>query len=163
MSAATILQHLEECARLLDADYNELEGEGPETLVHLLIGVRKASRELTAFGQRIERDVIANAGEKRFAVDGIGEVEIRPNPKRTNWDNAELTKVLVARALDERALNEGTGEYEPAHEAVARVLTACARPSWRVTPLRERGIQVDEFCTETLDAYSVQLPAGSTR
>ena len=70
--------------------------------------------------------------------------------------------VLVALALDERKLDEETGEYEPAWEAVARVLMECARPNWRVTPLRARGLSVDEFCHEEHDSYSVMLPPRKT-
>lgn len=129
-----------------------------DALVRLLCDVRDFRAALASAAKDVERDLLALADEKRWVVEGLGEVTVRKQTKRNEWDSEGLTRVLVARALDERVLDESSGEYEAAHEAVARVLSECARPSWRLTPLRARGIQVDEFCTERDDGWAVELP-----
>lgn len=126
--------------------------------VRALVAIRDLRYDLATTAGDIERVLIANNPARKFIVDGIGEVQIRKSMKRTDWDNDGLTRVLVAYALDERKVVESTGEYEPAWEAVARVLSECSRPNWRVTPLKARGLAVDEFCHEEPAAVSVQLP-----
>lgn len=127
-------------------------------LVRLLCDLRDLSAELRGFAQDVQKDLLAHADAKRFTVDGLGEVTIRRSTKRTEWDSESLTRRVVALALDERVLDEETGEFEAAHEAVARVLMECSRPSWRVTPLRARGIDDSEFCHVEDDGWGVQLP-----
>jgi hypothetical protein len=162
MSAASLVQNLTEFAGEAGADYDDIDipedAAGTEVRAIILTAIRDCRADLAKLYAAVEADLIATSGNKRFVVDGLGEVAIRKNIKRTGWDNQALTAVVVARALDERIADEATGEYEPAHEAVARVLSDCARPSWRVTPLRARGVQVDEFCTESPDGWQVQLP-----
>lgn len=139
------------------AEYRAADLDRDE-LVHWLAYLRDLKAELATFFQTVERDLMAHADERRWVTPGIGEVTVRKATKRTEWDSEALTRVLVARALDERVLDESTGEFEASHEAVARVLSECARPSWRVTPLRARGIDPSEFCAERDGGYSVELP-----
>lgn len=133
-------------------------GDDPDALVEILVHVRDLRADLATFAADVEHDLIPLAEQKRWVVPGIGEVAVRKATKRNEWDNSGLTARLVALALDERVLDMTTGEYESPWEAVARVLSECARPSWRVTPLRARGITVDEFCTERDGGYSIELP-----
>lgn len=129
-----------------------------DELVRLLCYLRDVRAELAAFAADVQRDLLAHAGERSWVVDGLGEVRIRKQTKRSEWDSDGLTRKLVALALDERIVDEITGEYEPGWEAVARVLSECARPSWRVTPLRARGLSVDEYCVERDNGWGVELP-----
>ena len=130
-----------------------------DELVRILCELRDWRAELAAVAKQAETELLSLAGERRWVVEGLGEVGVRKQIKRTAWQNDELTRHVVALALDERVLDEETGEYEAAHMAVARVLSECSRPSWRVTPLRSRGIQVDEFCREEPNGWSVELPS----
>ncbi len=143
---------------LLD-EYERVSAEYTrDDLVHLLMDLRDLSAGIRTFQSDVQRDLLALADTKRFVVEGIGEVEVKKSTKRTQWDSDSLTRVVVARALDERILDEHTGEYESGAEAVARVLMECSRPSWRVTPLRARGIDETEFCHVEDDGWSVVLP-----
>jgi hypothetical protein len=166
MTASSLVQYLHEFGRVAEAEYDETvhdtAAETAEVLAIILAALRDARADLSTLAKKVEQHLLAMAGEKRFVVAGLGEIDIHKVVKRTRWENEALTRVLVALALDERRLDEQTGEFEPAHEAVARVLSECARPTWRVTPLRARGIQVDEFCVEDFDGYSVQLPPRVT-
>lgn len=131
----------------------------PELYARFLAELRDIKAAVTQVARETEALFVdAMDGDKRLVVDGLGEVEVKTSVSRTGWDNDALWRLVVARALDERALDEETGEYERESDAVARVLAECARPSWRVTPLKARGIQVDEFCTVDFGAKSVKLP-----
>lgn len=83
--------------------------------------------------------------------------QVRRGKDRTEWDHDALIRLVVARGRDERKLDEETGEYEPEGEAVARALMECARPSWRLTPLRARGIDPDEYCASSPGRVSVVI------
>lgn len=133
-----------------------------DALVRFLCELRDLQADLRGFFSDVQRDLFAIAGKRKWVVDEIGEVQVRKQTKRSEWDSEALTRVLVARALDERILDEHTGEYEPGFEAVARVLSECARPSWRVTPLRERGIDETEFCHVEEDGWGLTLPPTRT-
>jgi hypothetical protein len=158
--AATILATVEELSDVVDDNYERGQMTRIE-LVEILDAIRQARGILHVLEQEVENEIveIAHAAGlgNTFDVSSVGRVEIKRRTKRTGWANDDLIRVLTAYALDERKLDEKTGEYEPAHEAVARVLAECARPSWRVTPLRARGLQVDEFCHEEADGYGVQI------
>jgi hypothetical protein len=166
MSASSLVQYLHEFSETAEAEYDEsvhgTAAETPEVLAIILAAIRDHRADLAALAKKIEGHLMAMAGEKRFLVAGLGEVEIRKQNRYTHWDNESLTRVLVALALDERRLIESTGEYEPSHEAVARVLSECSRPSWRLTPLRARGIPIDEYCEVDDQGYAVQLPPRAT-
>lgn len=130
----------------------------PEDYVRLLVAIRETRSNLSTLTHRIERELLAVMGDRRFVVEGVGEVICRKATKRTKWDHHALMMRVVARALDERILDASSGEYESEGSAVARVMEACARPNWRVTALRELGIDPDEWCEVDEDAWSVQLP-----
>lgn len=158
---SSLYQALHEFGPECEQDFDEhVDEELPtaEQLAIILGAIRDCRADLAVLYGKVEAGLMSMAGEKRFTVEGLGEVEIRKSTKRSNWDSEGLTRNLVALALDERVLDETSGEYEPAWEAVARVLMECARPSWRVTPLRARGLQIDEWCSEEPGSYAVQLP-----
>ena len=129
-----------------------------EEYVTMLVAIRDLRADLAFVASELERDLLKSKPPKHILVEGLGEAEVKHSKRYTEWKNEELTAVVVARALDERILDETTGEFEAGFSAVARVLSECARPSWRVTPLRARGIQIDEFCHVEDAATSVVLP-----
>ncbi len=158
MTAAFLVQSMEDLPAELENEYDELGDPSAEILAILLSAIRGLRAGLKPFEDRVERDLMETAGSKRFVVEGLGEVQIRKSVKRTQWDNDALAQVVVAYALDERVLDEESGEYESAFQAVARVLMECARPSWRIIPLRDRGIDPDEYCSVDEASWGVQLP-----
>ena len=159
MNALTVVKLLEELPGFLDEEYELPDGADVslDRYVYVLHAVRVCRRRLSDFEAKVSDDLVARAAEHTFTVDGLGEVQIRKRTRRTHWDNEGLTRKLVAMSRDERILNEMTGEYEPEAEAVARVLSECARPSWRLTPLRERHIPIDEYAHEEDAGYTVRI------
>jgi hypothetical protein len=129
-----------------------------DELAVLLVALRDARGALADFAGQVERDLLAVMGERSIEVEGVGLVEAKKSTRRTKWQNHDLYVRVVARALDERKLDETTGEYESEGTAVARVLEECARPSWRLTALRALGLDPDEWCDVDEGAWSIKLP-----
>jgi hypothetical protein len=141
------------------------EGRSVDDLARLLVVIRDARAALAVVADHVAAAFADQVRGHEFVVDGLGVFAIRRSVRRTQWDHEALWLVVVARALDERKIDCATGECEPAYEAVSRVLAACVSPAWRVTALRERGIDETEFCHVVADKASVQLPPrpASTR
>lgn len=122
----------------------------------MTVELLELARSLTVIDAEIralreQRDhIIAALAEamptKIVELPGFGVLERKAGNKRTRWDHESLLRVVLARSRDERLCDPSTGEYEDSGEAAVRVLAECARMEWRVTPLRARGLQVDEFC-----------------
>lgn len=132
----------------------------PAPVAYVLARLRDIKQDAARAYDEVERHLLSIAGEKSYEIDGLGVVEIKGSPKRSAWRHDELIPVIVARALDERQKDPETGEIlEREAEAVARVMRECIGfGAGKVTGLRARGIQPDEFCTESEMTYSVKLP-----
>jgi hypothetical protein len=99
----------------------------------------------------------------RNEIDSAGlHVEVKRGANRKAWDNDALIRLVIAKGRDERVLDEESGEYESEGDAVGRALMACARPNWRVTALRERGIDADEYCETSPGRVNVILTPMET-
>jgi hypothetical protein len=114
-------------------------------LAHLLFTVNLVKRSVAEVYQAVETALLNVAGEKQFEVPNLGVVEVKKRFKRIAWDNPGLWKEVV-RLAQER-------QEEP-----LVLLEECCRPSWRTTPLKKLGVQLDEWCREDEDGYSVKLP-----
>lgn len=143
---------------VLEIGYRQVEGATADDLARLLVAIRDARAALASFADDVSRDLLVLMGDKKMVVEGVGEVEAVKSTKRTKWENGTLARKVIALAYDERQFDEQTGEYEEAGAAVARVLLECARPSWRLGPLRARGIDPDEYCTVDEGVFTVRLP-----
>lgn len=86
---------------------------------------------------------------KRLVIESIAVLERYSSIRRTGWRHAELMRVLL-RTLRVRLLDETTGELLDADEATTLLLTYIT-PTWKMTGLRDRGIEPDEFCEVDAD------------
>ena len=112
-------------------------------------------------------DWIADAlGRNTLDLDGIGHIEVKHGANRKEWDR----RALVRAVLDSRMPpHPDTGEMDPNDDGRAevdgeaisvspdlgRVLHVWNLGAPRVTALRERGIDPDEFCQATPGKTSV--------
>lgn len=127
-----------------------------DDLVENLLQTRERIQQLRDH-ERFLIDEIHDAAPQRKNETAFGLVEVSKRRNR-KWDHEEATKHVVARALDERAVDPDTGEIEPSWVAVARALRECAGISyWRVGALRDRGLDPDEFAETTSEAKSVTI------
>lgn len=147
----------------LGALWAKVHDAEPAALARVLAAIRDVRQDLQVLYSEVERQLLEEMGAtKRFVVEGLGEVEQKRGAKRTGWDSEGLRPVVVARALDERQLDEESGEYESQASAVSRVLGECARFEWRVTALRAHGIDPDEYCHTSWAESSIVLPPRAT-
>lgn len=168
MSAAVLVQSLAEFAREMELEYADAEALPPESQAIVLCAIRDCRTDLANLFAAVERDLISNAGEKRFIVEGVGEVEIKRGMKRTGWRHDELVPAVVARIVDEpeTLCDTETGELHPpaviGHNVANRLRECVSFGAGKVTGLRPLGLQSDEFCHEEPKAWSVKLPPRQT-
>lgn len=134
------------------------------TTIDELLNALVAVREEKARAREMERDLLEqihaaadNEGLRRHFDRGQWRVELATSANR-KWDHDETIKHVVARALDERQVNEETGEIEPSWAAVARAVKECAGIGyWRVGALKQRGLDPDEFAEITSRTPTVRV------
>ena len=131
-------------------------------LIDLLLLVRTARQDLALVERALEDSASGRMVSDRIAVEGRWVAERRWGRDRSAWNNEDLTHEVVKRAIVESSVDRETGEIiEPNATtwAVRDALIATARPSWRVTAVRELGIDPDEFCTSIKGRSTLQILA----
>lgn len=129
-------------------------------LIDLLLLVRTARQDLALVERALEDSASDRMVSDRVAVEGRWVAERRRGRDRSAWKNEDLTHEVVKRAIIEASVDRETGEIiEPNATtwAVRDALVATARPSWRVTALRELDIDPDEFCTSVKGRSTLQI------
>lgn len=151
--------------------YEEAKGGAvlnAEQLGIILCAIRDARTDLATLAARVERDLLLEAGERHFVVEGLGEFTVKRRTKRTAWQHEQMVAAVVSRVMDEPATitDPESGERLPyatiGHNVAARLRECVSFGAGKVTGLRAIGLQPDEFCSEQPDGYSVALPARVT-
>ena len=150
---------IENCAK---ADkFKEEEPEKYQQLITTLAELEDC-RERIKEMRLWERDVIDRIHELDPPYEaiyaGVGKATINKS-KGKRWDHEAMWNVLVARARDARLIDKETGEVlESEGQAVRRVLEQCAYVSyWRLEPLKEYGIDPDEYYETTSVKNAVRI------
>lgn len=148
MALATDVRALVEAVN--DVDRLHLEEDNRDFVC--LAMIRDARQTLTHIEHELEQKLAARMEDKRIVVDGVATFERRAKKARTKWD----TEDLVRAVLDTRIVNTETGEIadETPLDKVLRVWNLGAP---RVTVLRDRGLDPDEFCHSEDAGYSIQI------
>jgi hypothetical protein len=111
-------------------------------------------------GDLVDR-LSAEMESDKLEVEGIGVFERRRKADRKSWNHDELRSELVRAVRDGRAkrVDQETGEIldEDPTEQAFRVIFDCARPEWRVRPLKALQIDPDEYAQVTYGGYSIQI------
>lgn len=104
--------------------------------------VRDSMRSLAA-------EALADERIRRLTVLGVATVEASSEIKRSEWQHNHILSAMLA-AHGMALLHLQTGEiHHP--EIAAETLLAWFRPEWRMTALREAGLNPDQFCTVASD------------
>jgi len=128
-----------------------------QSLAWIVNEIRKVKGDLDALVRECEENVAAMMPNKKESIDGLGVVERRTTSSR-KWESPELLRHLVRSTLDP----ERTGEVKV--EQIMRLIATLEEvlpltPSlgWRVTPLKENGIDPDFYSETTYGRSNIQI------
>jgi hypothetical protein len=126
-------------------------------LVYAIEGLRALKTDLDTLLRSCEDDAARLLPDKKVVVDGIGMIERRTTSSR-KWDSEPLLKDLCRMILDP----DGTGEISAASVAklmkvLKEVLPMTASLGWRVTALREVGIDPEQYSETTYGRQTIQI------
>ena len=145
----------------LDQQRHDLAAAGNlHTLAAGLAQLRALTGDLRQLAQHVEDDVAALMPDKQVEIPGVGVIERRKGTDRRKWQSEDLLRTLIRDEIDP----DGTGELPDAGtvlQSVMTVVTECVPITgslgWRVTKLRERGIDPDEWAECTPGRVTVQI------
>lgn len=106
-------------------------------------------------------------GRMTLTIEGVGHVEVKHGVDRKEWAKYDLLRSI----LDSHRPPTGDGEVHPSDDGyaevggekltcspdLARVLDCFNLPAPRVTALKDRKIDPDEFCIATAGKVSVVI------
>lgn len=147
VSALELCEQAEGCTATLGYVYDHhQDSDKADEVALLLASLRDVKQAVAEVYSAVEKHLLSMDTPKSFVVDGLGVVERKRGVSRKSWDNDGLRSWVI------RYCNENG--FDP-----LTVLDECARPSWRVQPLRALGVQIDEWCQEEFGTESIMLPA----
>lgn len=134
-----------EAARLTD------DTDAPD-LARALAVLRDLKQDAATVYADVEQQLLGTMGDRRVEVPGLGVVEAHRRTRRTGWDH----DALAADVID--VLVTDAGEDLAPLEVARELQAAISFGAGKVTRLRALGLAPDEYCQETPDGWSVQLP-----
>lgn len=146
-----IVAQLRRFFSLLEAEAHEHQGDPVatgqalarvEALLADVRSVRDSLKSLTA-------SALSENRVRRLTIAGVTTIEGTTEVKRTEWRHAPLLTVAL-EVQAQRLMSIETGEVMTAEESAA-VLLELFRPEWRMTPLKDLGINPDDFCSVETD------------
>ena len=130
-----------------------------EGLIRGLEPLQQVLADLRLLESDVKRYIADTMPDRKVTVEGVGTVERKAKVTRKGWDSVELLRRLVGSALVDPDTGEIPDSPMEAADRILREVTAClpitGSTGWRVTALRDRGIDPDEWCTEERDGYSI--------
>lgn len=127
------------------------------TLTYGLVELRKIKNDLDALVREVEENIASLLPEKKVVLENLGVIERRTASSR-KWDSEGLLRDLVRSTLDP----DSTGEIHVQNvlnliDLLKKVLPLTGSLGWRVTPLREHGVAVDDYSETTYGRSTVQI------
>jgi len=146
-----IVAHLRRFFDLLDAEAHSHEGD-PVALSQALARLEALAADIRFVKDTVRRltaEALAAERVRRLTVSGVATVEATTEVSRSEWRHRDLlSKMLDVSALV--VIDGDTGVRFDCDEA-ADLILAWFRPEWRMTPLREAGVDPDDFCAVATD------------
>lgn len=136
----------------------DIDGEDPVPLVLLLDDLRWLRQELASVEAYAESQA-ARAMTTRHLTLPDGRIAERWPGSRKHWRNRELLAQLWDAAIDFAAgdLDEAVGAFRES------IVAAAGIAYWRVKPLRQAGLDPDDFCDIERGRATVRIPPKPTR
>jgi hypothetical protein len=128
-----------------------------EELARMVLQGRELVRVLRDITGRCEQALVATMPQKKMTVEGIGVLEKTTETSRKEWDHPLLFG-RVAKVSEQLRVDPESGEIKLSEaEALLKAITMACRPEWRVTALKELGIDANDFCEVTYGAQKVRI------
>lgn len=132
-----------------------------EALIRGLEPLQQVLGDLRLIEQQVKRGIADTMPERRVTVEGVGTVERKAKVTRKNWDSDELLRKIIAVAILDRETGELPSSPMIAADLILQELRAVmpitGSLGWRVTALRERGFDPDEWCEEHRDGFTISF------
>jgi hypothetical protein len=107
-------------------------------------------RTVTAAIRKYAAEAMADYDVRRMTIDGIATVEATSAAERTDWQDQALLTAMIHERIAGTLVSTSTGEQWEAHELAASILS-WLRPAWRLTPIRDAGLDPDDYSTQPKD------------
>lgn len=139
-----------------------------ELLAQSLIDVREQIKIAKEQESELIQALADAMPAKRYELAGVGTFERHKASTRKTWDNDSLSSALIRKIRTgevPKQVDDETGEVidEDDVAQTARIFTECARPSWRLTPLRALGVDPDEYSEVTYDgSWTIQFTGAQS-
>jgi hypothetical protein len=126
-------------------------------LCYAVEGLKAIKRDLDTLLRECEADVADLLPDKKVTVPGFGVVEKRVASTR-KWDSETLLMDICRRILDP----EGTGEISVSSvvdliAVLKKVMPITGSLGWRVTALKDAGIDPDNYSDISWGRKSIQI------
>lgn len=136
----------------MDAEVDRVSDD-PIALTNALARVETLLADLRYMSKRIKDATAAalDAGKvRRLTVSNVATIEATSAIERTEWQTPALMSIVLEH-LGTLFVDSATGEIQD-RAVVADRLGEFFRAEWRLTPLRDIGVDPDQFCTIARDA-----------
>jgi hypothetical protein len=130
-------------------------------LAFLLAELRRLQADLRLLIDTVEQDCYRLLPDKRTEIDGLGVLEKRKGTDRRAWQSIDLLDEILRVAVVDRetgvVLDDETMIRQRIHEVLVDAVPFNPSLGWRVTALRELGLDPDEWCETKPGRESVQV------
>lgn len=161
--AGDITTALRQFFAAIDSEANE-HRDDPVALVQALARLDTLAADVRAVRDSVRRmaaEALQTERVRRLVVEGVAAVESSTEVKRTEWQHDRLLGDML-NGVGLSLLDTSTGERIDGNEA-ADVLLAWFRPEWKMTPIREAGLNPDDYCTTMTDDDGVPVRTPTLR
>jgi hypothetical protein len=118
-----------------------------------LVALRDIKHQINDVEQQLQDATASLMDRKDKVIDGVGVLSRHERKSRTQWDK----EMLLRAVLDSRIVDKDTGEVRD-EAPVDKVTNVWNLGAPRVTALKARGLDADEFCVvEKKAGWSVEV------
>ena len=125
----------------------ELHRDDPIAMVNALARMEALLadvRTVTATIRGYAAEALAEYRIRRMTIDGLATVEGTSSAERTNWQHTELLAQMMHHHFGAQLIDTASGvTYSP--EEMTEIILEWFRIEWRLTPIRNAGLDPDDY------------------
>jgi hypothetical protein len=101
-------------------------------------------RYVTAEIRKHTADALNAEKVRRITVEGVATMEASSTSERTDWQDRALLLAMLERSSSVPNVDYNTGEIVD-HGPIADEILSWVRVQWRLTPIRDAGLDPDDY------------------